>query len=242
MLSPVHFVSIATYLPAAVLLAVSFFLASLSIIFNNDDISFKNIDIALPKVSFLFAAVLVSESVIGLSLTYASDDELILLLTFITSVGLTIILPMAKLPQIKLTANEQSILQALSLFVVAVSLLMVTVVHFSLALLSGIAMIPLTFVRLHKGHVKEHQVRNTVGLIASSPFTAIVILGLLSDGWTSKGLIWSPLGVFQGLASSFDALNCWTWAFVVTCWLTTWSCTLLAANAKVLPTEREKAE
>lgn len=203
LLGPEAFVSIATYLPAAILTAFSFAIASLSSLLGNHNVSnhqFSSNAVAPanakgPLVSVLtYIAILAISVLAGLVLVQFSETtayntsepgiySTLAYYGFILPSTLLAFWPpvsafVLSLPRTKTTNDAVRFLNAFSLFSFAFTLVGCLVLHFSLSLLISLAALPLTFIRYGPNSDLKTRWKSTLWLLASSPFTWMFILGV----------------------------------------------------------------
>lgn len=158
MLSPKHFVSIGTYLPSAVMLAVSYALSALNAVLNTG-LDFKNSTIILLVLTFVELGCVV--------LAVIPKNQYILL-----ALGLLVFLPRRDLFKVDVAYP----LIALALFSLALLITALLIVHFALAFTIGILALPLTFVPVL---MKKKSLLTGLCLVLSNPFVVIVVGGYL---------------------------------------------------------------
>ncbi|KAK6462897.1 Gaa1-like protein [Scheffersomyces coipomensis] len=196
MLSTKNFVSIGTYLPSAVLMAVSFTFSSLGTILIS----------GIPLNSFITESsklLIIFVSIEGICLILALALPLI---KIDLSIGLVVIsfLPLLLKNYVKKLNKTISFgLIALSLFFISLLIVALLIVHFSLALLLGLFCLPLTFI----AQPPKPQIKTLINLLISNPFFIIAIFGQ---------------DVFVGLVTSWHDMQCWTWFVVILGWYSAW--------------------
>ncbi|ODV63744.1 GPI-anchor transamidase subunit GAA1 [Ascoidea rubescens DSM 1968] len=233
MLSPRNFVSIGTYLPSAVLLTVSFGISSASIILNSKH-SESQILMVLPKSFGLFTISFFISSLLGVSLMYIPVSPDIIFRVLMSS---GIILSSQSLnyfnyenniqnktfPMIRIKINlPLTVLHSLLSITLLYTSLVITsllVVHFSIAFLIGICLLPLTFVRplrIGSESLKLRSFVNFLCLVISCPWTIILVIGVLDKDFGT------PFKVMEGLLTSWRDFEVWTWFIITFGWLPVW--------------------
>ncbi|ODV85799.1 hypothetical protein CANARDRAFT_197423 [[Candida] arabinofermentans NRRL YB-2248] len=203
LLAPRQFVSIGNYLPAAVLTATSFAVASLSSLMTNNNINNPstkfNIKVVkldnLPLISGLLVFMLVTFTMIvfGLFMIYLFSnkiqydelsEDIYLKITYgliAANIGSIFTPYLTRLFKYKSSATLSQfvrILNSFSLFYLTFSFIALMVLHFSLSFLISIVALPLTFVKY--GPLKRTTTKNVLWLFLSSPFTWLFLLGLFN--------------------------------------------------------------
>ncbi|KAG2734730.1 hypothetical protein G9P44_002736 [Scheffersomyces stipitis] len=157
MLSTKHFVSIGTYLPAAVFIAVSFAFSALGCLLNSgvEASSFFN---NTGSLLFIFTVIELSSGVLAAALpwiTFGSPAEYqdttvaqILFVLSLLTFGLAFTpLIMTKTKKVKFSKSITFGLISLSLFYISMLITTLLIVNFSLALTVGLLSLPLTLIQ-----------------------------------------------------------------------------------------------
>lgn len=182
MLGPRHFVSIGTYLPSAVIIAVSYAVAALSGILNSN-ITILDFLLNITNVLIIFVAVELNSYLLSLCLPYliristSEEDKQILvnlILLSMTSVNLVFSLaPLVKnvinLRRFRISEKISYSLISFSLFFISMVITALLILNFSLALAIGILAFPLTFVA---GLLKESEVQNAANQFKSKDISS----------------------------------------------------------------------
>ncbi|CAI5760104.1 unnamed protein product [Candida verbasci] len=199
MLSPKNFVSIGTYLPSAVLLAVSFALSSLSSILNNIKVEmiFDNLTFFLNIIAFVEIGCLI----IAFTLPNTQFFE----------IGMSLLGVISLLPNFEFKNNQFSFaLISISLFFISLLITALLIVHFSLAFIIGLLGFPLTFIPTL---LKQRKVKIAKLIsIISNPFFIIYI---------GSRYLEHP-EIYSKLLTSWNDLQCWTWFIVMLGWFPSW--------------------
>lgn len=231
LLSTKYFVSIGTYLPLAVLVAVAFAVSALGCLLSagvsveeyvQDIGKLLGIFTAIESVCFALAAGLPA-------LVHLLPEELAVKATLVglaAVVGTISIHPVVVEPAARLGRSLTHGLLALSLFVIALLVTTLLIVHFSLALGVGLLSFPLTLVQplLSQPKSRKTAVRIALCLAVSNPIFIILVAGGAREG---------VFELFRGLLTSWHELQCWTWLVVLLGWLPSW---IGVASAVILGT------
>ncbi|QLQ82432.1 hypothetical protein HG537_0H01940 [Torulaspora globosa] len=205
LLGPRYFVSISSYLPSAVILSVSFAIASLDTVINNQ---YKTLPLSskynLLALLIWAATLFVSFAIAQLSLKHDSPQTL-LLTTFLIPLGPFIVKRAFTIAD-PLSYRLKTIAY-LYFSLVLTSLLMV---NFPLAFGMSIIAFPMIFVS------KSTRTKNVFLLLLSNPFIAIWLI----CNWFEPDL--QGPAVFSRLIYAWKHLNCWTWFVICLGWLPTW--------------------
>lgn len=236
LLSPKHFVSIGTYLPAAVLVAVSFAISSLYSLASG--VTTSAFIAHISEVLFLFTGIEVFCLIASFSLQFLvvnSSEQLKTTETIaVALLACTIISSLSTLNgrSLKLLSLRHSyMLLSFALYFIAMLITSMLIVHFALAYSIGLCTLPLTFIQPLINGAKsnpsmafKNNVKIVICLILSSPVSAVVVLGyILNDGGIS-GII----ELSHGLFVSWDTMQSWTYFVIALGWLPAWSSVLIA--------------
>lgn len=247
-----NFVSIGTYLPSAILVAISFALGSFGCIISTN---IELPDFVSNLTNLLTIFTLIETFSIFLSvflpwITIKSDNENITVLVILYSltIGSFIlsISPLFKFPTFKLSKPVTFSLMALSLFSIALLITALLIVHFSLAILVGLLSIPLTLIQpiitragkdkvleLVKDKKNEKTTVSKTPLIQAvesiKPNLKIFLCLFVSNPFIQIFIIGNflygdegPLILTRGLLTSWEELQCWTWFVVILGWFPAW--------------------
>lgn len=236
---PRLFVSIGTYLPAAVLTAVSFALASLGALLGAGVLAQDYIGHITTTLT-AFTAIEALSYALGeilprITPAASAGGDLVAAMVLVVGGGALAVL--AALTVVggagRVSAATRFSLIGLALFYIAMLITALLIVHFALALLIGLATLPLTFVgRLLTTGGPGARVRIALCLIASNPFIAIAAAGYASgDG---------PAVLMRGLLTAWPEVQCWTWYVVVLGWLPAWLAVAIAAVTLPKPVPKLK--
>lgn len=236
LLSPTHFVSIGTYLPSAVLLAIAFALSSLCCLANG--VNGRAYLAGMGTLLTTFTGVELISLILAFTLPHLvkiSEDpqvrsQIIIAVAILLTLELSTKQVIGRIVTIRFSKVTTYSLIAFSLYFIAMLVTALLIVHFALALMIGLCSLPLTFIQPQiteqlkkKGLCIKTHFRIVLCLLFSSPVTAVVFLGYLLDG--------GPDGVAtltHRLLTLWDELQCWTWFVVVLGWFPAWVSIALA--------------
>lgn len=251
LLSPYNFVSIGTYLPAAVLVAVAFAVSSLYTLVNG--ISASEYVGSLGTLIGIFAAieaVCLGGAVYLLNIVLGSNEQnhlsaaIVAALTAI-SVMLAVGSTARGSPETKFSRPTSYMLVAFALYFIAMVITSLLIVHFALALSIGLCALPLTFIQPLINSEREHgasvkgRAKIALSLLLSSPMTAIVALGYILDGRELEGVV----SIMRGLLTSWYELQSWSWFVIALGWFPSWVCIALACTfGDFASAQKKKAE
>lgn len=241
LLAPKHFVSIGTYLPATVLLAVSFAVSFLGCLLNSG--VYLSVYVGhIAKLLTAFTLVELGCFFVAVAFPYVTlanpDLENAISFAVVAFFGSVAVLA-ALLPVIKnafrllLLSRTQSYgLMALSLLFVAMLITTLMIVHFALALAIGLLALPLTFVpplvtasAKNPALMTKNGLKIGASLLISNPFVVLCAVGTFYTGY-KDGVV----GLMRGLLTSWEELQCWTWFVVVLGWLPAWTGVAIGCN------------
>lgn len=228
MLTPLNFVSIGTYLPSAALLAAAFAISSVYTLAIGVTMKKYVESIGLALTSF--AAIEFFCLIVGVTLTqfviYLPDQiSALAAILFSASTIFSFMPSIRKTHESGISPRMTYLLLAFSLYFISMLIVSLLIVHFSLALCLGICALPLTFIPpliklglQHNVSVEWTRIKISICLLASSPLTAIIILGyvLLNGGYTGIS------SLLLGLLSAWRDSQCWTWFVLSLGWLPAW--------------------
>lgn len=222
LLSPKWFVSIASYLPAAVLLSVSFALSALDAVFksgllNGNDGSKESIlALVVCGLCIAFSFLLSMLSHVG---SLHPQVFLVAQVSIVFSSGWVFS------PSIKM----YHCLKAAAFLYFSIVLTSLLVVHFALAFVIGILAFPMTLVSSQGSKLK-----NNLLLVISNPFIAtFAVTSLLRDQFR-----WE---IFDRMIFAWESLGCWTWHIVCIGWYAPWLVVALSNNVQALSSKNDEA-
>lgn len=217
LLAPKHFVSIGTYLPAAMLVSNSFPLMAIYImVVHNNGTDIHN---RLIKPIAVLASIYCGCALFGWVMLWIPTDTAVVAVAAATVAGYFVPLFVQRILKIKANRVFLANLQALSLVVHGLFLTTLATVNFALALVIGLITVPVAWVGYHP--------KITGGLWKlSSPFTSIALWAAYNWYYHSEKIGGSfPLAYYNaisGLLWGWRGLEVWTWGVIVGVWLPTW--------------------
>ena len=229
LLTPKNFVSISSYLPSAVLLSISYALASLNSILNTN-IPFGS----YPSYSIIAGIVwficLIGTFIISHLMLYSTSTFRFILLL----IGNLIILLSPRILS-KFIFIKEPIIQRVKAFgflFFSLSLTSLLMLNFSFAFVLGLLAFPMTLVQNTSIHDKVNtykiQFKNMFLLFISNPFISILIFTTVLEGEHFQGL-----EVFSALISAWKDLNCWSWFVLCVSWWPVWLLTVFSTMTTV---------
>lgn len=249
LLSPTHFVSIGTYLPSAVLLAVAFALSSLCCLANG--VTGREYLMGMGNLLGIFTAVelvclglafALPQLVINTSDPVSRSGAILILASILTIVLSTRKVGRALIP-LRLSKVTTYALISFSLYFIAMLITTLLIVHFALAFTIGLCTLPLTFIQplmseLIKAGCDSSQTHNriTALIFLCSPATALLILGYFQSENGAEG----TFALVYRLLSLWDELQCWTWFVVALGWLPAWISISIAYNFGTFETAEDQ--
>ncbi|KAI5956356.1 GAA1 [Candida jiufengensis] len=203
MLSPKHFVSIGTYLPSAVMLAVSYALSALNVILNSG-IDINEIPQNITKLLTTATLIELFCLVLAMVIPQLPDDTINIVPTMAQGIfGLFIV------RSSKASKTTSFTLIAFALLMIALLITALLIVHFALAFTIGILALPLTFIPLV---IEKNRKLAIPCLIVSNPFTIVLIAHSYPEFDD----------IFLQLVRAWTELQCWTWLVVILGWFSAW--------------------
>lgn len=231
LLSPYHFVSIGTYLPSAVIVAAAYFVSSLyslaSGVSTTDFIyNIKNILLLFTCVESLSlsGAIFLQNIAVESSPQDFNTRAIVLALITIQTVSSIGTFFRGSLPAL-FSRPLSHMLLSFSLYFIAMLIISLLIVHFTLALFIGLFAFPLTLIppllsRVDQGTLSKAKsdVKISVCLFFSCPFTVVLGLGYILDG----GKIPGSLSLVNSLLKSWNEMQSWTWFVIALGWFPAW--------------------
>lgn len=254
LLGPRYFVSIGTYLPSAVLLAVAYALSALSCLLSSGNSISKFLLNISSTLNFFVAVVFLS---FGLSvllpylvkLAIDEDDRNALVnLILVSMTGLVTILSLSPFykkflnNKIKISSISATSIITFSLFYIAMMITALLILNFSLAQSIGVLAIPLMFIQQLLASIEQENLNPKLAkaknpvfqliednknklklflcLFVSNPFFMVFIVGgIYLEGFGYEN---GTLNLMNGLLTSWDECQCWTWFIVMLGWFPAW--------------------
>lgn len=240
LLAPNRFVSIGTYLPAVLLVAISYPLmaiyniATVVMTSNKESNTFSaRYSVFIPSVIlssiygvcfffgfatiYLFSASTVVAIILAMSLLHA-----------LYSVKVITGLVQKTMPKslIQVPISALSCAQAYSMIFHGLILTTLGMLNFSLAFFVGIAALPLTWIRplaasATSEQVKRHYIRSVLLLAVSTPWAWLKIMSWLSSQSATLSTP-SLYTIVDNLLWGWRGLDVWTWGVIVGIWLPAW--------------------
>ncbi|AMD22915.1 HHR146Wp [Eremothecium sinecaudum] len=210
MLAPRYFVSIGSYLPSAIAFSVSFAIASLDCILNNEYSSLPMLSIYNIWAVLAFAIALLISFLT--SQAFAKLPLPALLLLF--NLGLSTVSMTVRSYKIKKPFSYRFKSFAYLYFSLVLNSLLV--VNFALAFAIGILAFPMTLVKTTSNGVLRERLRNSMLLLISNPFIATWIYVHIFESQLQG------MSVFYSLVDAWHKLGCWTWYVLCIGWYPAW--------------------
>lgn len=212
LLAPRHFISIGSYLPAAVFLSICFAVSALDSFLNNE---YSTLPISsiynLTAMIGLVASIIFSFIVAQMLLHFPQPHLLLLGNIALSSIAI------AFDKGIRIPEPLAFRLKSVSFVYFSLALTSLLVIDFPLAFGMGIMAFPLTLVKINNLQFTcRMKIKNTVYLLLSNPFIAL---------WLFVNIFESELKgakVFYALVSSWKDQGCWTWFVICIGWFPTW--------------------
>ncbi|KAG7195981.1 Glycosyl phosphatidyl inositol protein transamidase complex subunit [Scheffersomyces spartinae] len=211
MLSPKNFVSIGTYLPSAVLMALVFALSSLNRLIR-DPKTVENISNNISNAIILYTCVVAYSFMVGELLPKAvlSDlvsAEVVPIYGMIFFLLVQIAMP-SKLRTFQ--APYAEFLHAIFLFHISMLIIALLIVHFALALFIALIALPLAFL---SPVADNNTFKGYLLIFLANPFTVVFTIDkyIVPDG-----------GIAYGLLTSYTKLQCWTWPLLIWGYFPAW--------------------
>lgn len=227
LLSPHHFVSIGTYLPAAVLVAASFVLSSLYSLASG--VTTPQFISHISDTLFLFTAIEAVCLVTALSLQHlvvAGHGDVTIITAFVVAVSALFSVCALRSRTLNwLGSTHSHMLLSFALYFVAILITSMLIVHFALAFSIGLCALPCIFIQplINQTHANpalagRNNLKIALCLLLSCPVTALVALGYTMNGGGVDGV----LALSRGFFMSWDIMQSWTYFVVTLGWLPAW--------------------
>uniref|UniRef100_A0A060SWX8 ARAD1A03806p n=1 Tax=Blastobotrys adeninivorans TaxID=409370 RepID=A0A060SWX8_BLAAD len=232
LLTPKKFVSIATYLPSALLVANSFPIMAIYKLVMADRTATTYHTVALPVA--ILTAVFMSSAAIGFGALYADPKNCRPLVTGIvaTSYGVMAVGSLLPTPPLVHRSAIQHT-QAYSFILHGLFLTTLAMVNFAMALVIGVLTVPLAWIRSPSPTVVAR--RQTALLLLSCPWTAILAFATYKSHFQARPLIECFFELFDGLFWSWRGLHVYTWAIIVGIWLPVWIIGVIVSAVQATP-------
>lgn len=211
LLSPRNFVSISSYLPSAIALALSYALASFDAIVNN---AYKDMPFFVKHnmIAFVvwFLALLVSYTTAASFIVSPNAKLLVTIFAlFIIMTNLNVGFRVTRLLAYRF--------QALGYIYMCSILSSLLMVNFALALTIGILAFPMVFVKITDANTAGNtSLRNLLLICVTNPFISLIVFTNLLDSELTG------FAVLKNLVFAWTDLHCWTWFVICMGWLPSW--------------------
>lgn len=230
LLAPRKFVSIGTYLPAAMLVANSYSVMAIDMFLNTPRPTAHafSMTVLLPLASNV--AVFALCAVLGY-VVLAVPDETTANGVMVSALALGLLVPVVARRYIRAVPRWLPFAYAVTMILHGLFLTTTAMLNFSLAMALGVLTLPLAWIRpgmpLRKGLAL---------LVLGCPATGLFTLSALGD---------VPLpDLVRGLLWAWSGLHVWTWVAVAGFWLPVWSMSVVALTASgplaVAPDQKNK--
>lgn len=230
LLGPRNFVSISSYLPSAVLLSVTFAIASLNATLNNKVgqswLLTETITGTLIWLISLVCSFIISQIFIKLN---GHIGNAILLILNIAMILLPLLVKTAKIK--KWTEAHTYRLRSIGFLYFSLMLTSLLMLNFPLAFLIGLISLPLVLIKTvtyTDDHRETLKMKNTIILFVTNPFIAITSFIILFNG--------AGVNILHSMTQAWLKLNVWTWLVLCIGWLPVWILSMLSC-VECNPTE-----
>lgn len=208
LLAPRYFVSIASYLPAAVAFSVSFIVAALdNVLCQGASTSQSGILPNIAAVVGFTVALLFSFTV---SVTFARFHHPVILISWSVMTALAPIL----LNRVRIQSSYAHRLKAVAYLYLSVVLTSLLVVNFALAFGIGLLAFPLILVK--NSTTPRLLFKNSLLLLLSNPFISTCLFAYFFEP------LLPGLQILEQLVQAWNEFGCWTWCVVCIGWLPSW--------------------
>lgn len=250
LLAPTRFVSIGTYLPAAVLVAIAFAISSLYSLASGVTVSeiIENISDVLFVFTGIEAICLVTSLTLLRHVVSSSDGYQTTTAILIGLIAATVISSASVFTggsSKPLRRTHSYMLISFALYFIAMLITSMLIVHFALAFSIGVCSLPLTFVQPLINQSLTNVSRSRINafkialcLLLSSPVTAVVILGYLLKGEGIPGVVSLSYGLFV----SWDTMQSWTYFVISLGWFPAWCAIVLACVSGDFTLDQNKSK
>lgn len=223
LLSPKLFVSIANYIPAAILLSVAYAAMSIHAILktglltsNDKFIDIQSIEAFVIYVVTLAVSILYRQFVAFIQNNHLSTQQqgkfILILQIFFVFTSYRVYVPKSK---------TKSLIQAMAFMHFSLALTLLLALNFGLCFGMGVLAYPMALA-VEKNISKLKQ---RLFLLISNPFIAIFFMySFTQDKWS-----WN---LFNLMISSWDNIGCWTWPVVSSSWLVSWILVVISCNGE----------
>lgn len=236
LLSPDHFVSIGTYLPAAALVAMAFAISSLYSLASGVTTSefIANIGDVISKFTVIEIFCLVCSLSLQRFVVSSPDGHSAATSIIFGLIALTVISSSSAIggQRVKLMSRTRSyMLLSFALYFIAMLITSMLIVHFALAFSIGLCTLPLIFIQpllnlsmANPSQSHKNNAKISLCLLLSSPVTAVVLLGYFMNNGGVPGVVSLAYGLFV----SWDSMQTWTYFVFALGWLPAWLAAVIA--------------
>lgn len=222
LLAPRNFVSISSYLPSAVLLSVTFAIASLSCILNNkfsqNWLLTESITAVFIWLSSLICSFIMSQ--VFIKCNGHLGNVILLLINILLS-----ILPLLyKVNNSKWKETFTYRLRSIGFLYFSLVLTSLLMLNFPLAFLIGLLSLPLILIRTttHTDTDRDKtKLRNVAILFITNPFISMTLFVMLFSNIN--------FNILQAMTQAYLKLNVWTWLVFCIGWYPVWLITMLSS-------------
>lgn len=234
LLSPKLFVSIATYLPAAVLVTVAFAAMAIdSLMKTNMVLDSKEAVLCIDTVvaaGFYMISVAVSLFYSKI-IAFISNRNLSIEQEGKFLLSIQVFFLFTSYMIFKPTKKAYLIMKFIAFFHLSLVLTLLLALNFGLAFVMGVLAFPMTFIDCENGN----RTKQRLLLLVSNPFVAIFFMtSFVEDKWNWR--------IFSTMIASWENLGCWTWPIVCCSWLTSWALLVVASGYQAADHVKKKQE
>lgn len=208
LLAPRYFVSIASYLPAAVAFSVSFIVATLDCVLKSGASNTPAFSVHNLSAVIGFTVALLLSFALSKLFSHWQYSSLLVSCNAVIAV----------LPAIfggqGIEASHSYQFKSVAFLYLSVVLTSLLVINFALAFGIGLLAFPLILVKAPM--TSRQRVKNTILLILSNPFISTLLFVNTFEPQLSG------LQLFHRLVQAWQKLGCWTWSVVCIGWLPSW--------------------
>ncbi|AQZ11866.1 GAA1 (YLR088W) [Zygosaccharomyces parabailii] len=208
LVAPRYFVSISSYLPAAIVLSVGFAVASLNSLINNQ---YQNLSFFSPCsliAVLIWLSSMLASFIVSQFFFYVPSTSFFILLTLMMC-----LIPLGGGRLWTIAEPLSHRLQCYAFLYMSLVTTSLMMVNFSLAFVVGLLAFPLTSVKSYK----SFSLKSYVLLVLSHPFISIYLFGPRHE-------------LLRKLLDAWEELGCWTWFVLCLTWLPSWTLVALSAN------------
>lgn len=223
LLSPKLFVSIANYIPAAILLSVSYAAMSIDAIVQTGFLTSndKMINIQTIEAFVLYLLSMVVSLLYRQFITLIKNRNLSIEQQGKFIMVLQVFFVFTSYKVYKPKKTTKILMQSIAFMHFSLALTLLLALNFGLCFGMGVLAYPMALA-VDKNISK---IRQRILLLVSNPFIAIFFMySFTQDRWS-----WN---LFNVMVSSWDNMSCWTWPVVSCSWLTSWILIVLSCNGE----------